>query len=174
MVKINKNWVFQFTFNTSFTLNLVLLQLCRIFRHAFIGAFIGLLWLFGLTLCGPLRSVGKLIFQWKLEIYIYISSYLSESIEFLYARDSVLYLSVSLQIYGTMKHLYHFIDRTILLFEHSDLVIIAGASALFTNNGGGPAKVGTSDSWNMWPDACSAEQALDNAGQYLCCSEGEV
>lgn len=93
MVKINKNWVFQFTFNTSFTLNLVLLQLCRIFRHAFIGAFIGLLWLFGLTLCGPLRSVGKLIFQWKLEIYIYISSYLSESIEFLYARDSVLYLT---------------------------------------------------------------------------------
>lgn len=80
---------------------------------------------------------------------IYISSYLSESIEFLYARDSVLYLSVSLQIYGTMKHLYHFIDRTILLFEHSDLVIIAGASALFTNNGGGPAKVGTSDSWKM-------------------------
>lgn len=73
-----------------------------------------------------------------------------------------------------MKHLYHFIDRTILLFEHSDLVIIAGASALFTNNGGGPAKVGTSDSWNMWPEACSAEQALDNAGQYLCCSEGEV
>lgn len=93
MVKINKNWVFQFTFNTSFTLNLVLLQLCRIFRHAFIGAFIGLLWLFGLTLCGPLRSVGKLICQWKLEIYIYISSYLSESIEFLYARDSVLYLT---------------------------------------------------------------------------------
>lgn len=93
MVKINKNWVFQFTFNTSFTLNLVLLQLCRIFRHAFIGAFIGLLWLFGLTLCGPLRSVGKLIFQWKLEIYIYISSYLSESIEFLYARESVLYLT---------------------------------------------------------------------------------
>lgn len=93
MVEINKNWVFQFTFNTSFTLNLVLLQLCRIFRHAFIGAFIGLLWLFGLTLCGPLRSVGKLIFQWKLEIYIYISSYLSESIEFLYARDSVLYLT---------------------------------------------------------------------------------
>lgn len=93
MVKINKNWVFQFTFDTSFTLNLVLLQLCRIFRHAFIGAFIGLLWLFGLTLCGPLRSVGKLIFQWKLEIYIYISSYLSESIEFLYARDSVLYLT---------------------------------------------------------------------------------
>lgn len=34
-----------------------------------------------------------------------------------------------------------FIDRTILLFEHSDLVIIAGASALFTANGGGPAKV---------------------------------
>lgn len=93
MVKINKNWVFQFTFNTSFTLNLVLLQYFRIFRHAFIGAFIGLLWLFGLTLCGPLRSVGKLIFQWKLEIYIYISSYLSESIEFLYARDSVLYLT---------------------------------------------------------------------------------
>lgn len=93
MVKINKNWVFQFTFNTSFTLNLVLLQYFRIFRHAFIGAFIGLLWLFGLTLCGPLRSVGKLIFQWKLEIHIYISSYLSESIEFLYARDSVLYLT---------------------------------------------------------------------------------
>lgn len=71
VVKINKNWVFQFTFNASFTLNLVLLQYFRIFRHAFIGAFIGLLWLFGLTLCGPLRSVGKLIFQWKLEIYIY-------------------------------------------------------------------------------------------------------
>ncbi|XP_022333860.2 proton-coupled zinc antiporter SLC30A5-like isoform X1 [Crassostrea virginica] len=59
-------------------------QLFRVFRHAVIGAFISLLWLFGLTLCGPLR--------------------------------------------------------TILLFEHSDLVIIAGASALFTANGGGPAK----------------------------------
>lgn len=31
--------------------------------------------------------------------------------------------------------------RTILLFEHSDLVIISAASALFTGNGGGPAKV---------------------------------
>ncbi|XP_062597786.1 proton-coupled zinc antiporter SLC30A5-like isoform X2 [Saccostrea cucullata] len=59
-------------------------QLFRVFRHAVIGAFISLLWLFGLTLCGPLR--------------------------------------------------------TILLFEHSDLVIIAGASALFSSNGGGPAK----------------------------------
>ncbi|XP_048738334.1 proton-coupled zinc antiporter SLC30A5-like isoform X2 [Ostrea edulis] len=59
-------------------------QLFRVFRHAVVGAFISLLWFFGLTLCGPLR--------------------------------------------------------TILLFEHSDLVIIAGASALFTSNGGGPAK----------------------------------
>lgn len=171
MVKINKNWVFQFTFNTSFTLNLVLLQYFRIFRHAFIGAFIGLLWLFGLTLCGPLRSVGKLIFQWKLEIYIYIYQAIFQNLLNFYMQE-IQYCTW--QIYGTMKHLYHFIDRTILLFEHSDLVIIAGASALFTNNGGGPAKVGTSDSWNMWPDAYSAEQALDNAGQYLCCSEGEV
>ncbi|XP_052101161.1 zinc transporter 5-like [Mytilus californianus] len=59
-------------------------QWFRIGKHAVFGAFLSLLWLFGLTLCGPLR--------------------------------------------------------TILLFEHSDLVIISGASALFTANGGGPAK----------------------------------
>ncbi|XP_063433767.1 proton-coupled zinc antiporter SLC30A5-like [Mytilus trossulus] len=59
-------------------------QWFRIGKHAIFGAFLSLLWLFGLTLCGPLR--------------------------------------------------------TILLFEHSDLVIISGASALFTANGGGPAK----------------------------------
>ncbi|KAK3097668.1 hypothetical protein FSP39_011932 [Pinctada imbricata] len=60
-------------------------QWFRIGRHAVVGAFINLMWLFGLTLCGPLR--------------------------------------------------------TVLLFEHSDLVIIAGATALFSNNGGGPAKM---------------------------------
>ncbi|VDH98753.1 solute carrier family 30 (zinc transporter), member 5/7 [Mytilus galloprovincialis] len=59
-------------------------QWFRIGKHAVFGAFLSLLWLFGLTLCGPFR--------------------------------------------------------TILLFEHSDLVIISGASALFTANGGGPAK----------------------------------
>lgn len=59
-------------------------QWFRIGKHAVFGAFLSLLWLFGLTLCGPLR--------------------------------------------------------TILLFEHCDLVIISGASALFTANGGGPAK----------------------------------
>lgn len=59
-------------------------QWFRIIRHAVFGVLITLLWLFGLTLCGPLR--------------------------------------------------------TILLFEHSDLVIISAASALFTGNGGGPAK----------------------------------
>ncbi|XP_041371016.1 zinc transporter 5-like isoform X2 [Gigantopelta aegis] len=60
-------------------------ELFRVIRHAFFGSVISFLWLFGLTLCGPLR--------------------------------------------------------TILLFEHSDLVIIAGFSALFTSNGGGPAKL---------------------------------
>ncbi|OWF54084.1 zinc transporter 5-like [Mizuhopecten yessoensis] len=57
----------------------------RVIRHALFGGLINLLWLFGLTLCGPLR--------------------------------------------------------TILLFEHSDLVIVAGACAIFTNNGGGPSKM---------------------------------
>lgn len=60
-------------------------QWFRVVRHAVFGGLINLLWLFGLTLCGPLR--------------------------------------------------------TILLFEHSDLVIIAGACAIFTNNGGGPSKM---------------------------------
>ncbi|PVD20114.1 hypothetical protein C0Q70_20608 [Pomacea canaliculata] len=58
-------------------------QWFRVGRHALFGSLISFLWLFGLTLCGPLR--------------------------------------------------------TILLFEHSDLVIIAGASALFHGTGG-PAK----------------------------------
>lgn len=78
---------------------------------------------------------------------IYLSSYLSESIDFMYKRVKRFIL-----VHGcisTMTHVYHSIDRTILLFEHSDLVIIAGASALFTNNGGGPAKVGINDRWNM-------------------------
>ncbi|XP_064619343.1 proton-coupled zinc antiporter SLC30A5-like isoform X2 [Lineus longissimus] len=60
-------------------------QWLRISRHAVFGCIINLLWFFGLTLCGPLR--------------------------------------------------------TILLFEHSELVMIAGASALFTSAGGGPAKL---------------------------------
>lgn len=114
----------------------------------------------------------KTYFSMKVgNIYIYIYQAIFQNLLNFYMQE-IQYCTW--QIYGTMTHLYHFIDRTILLFEHSDLVIIAGASALFTNNGGGPAKVGTSDGWNMWPDACSAEQALDNAGQYLCCSEGEV
>ena len=29
------------------------------------------------------------------------------------------------------------------MFEHSELVVVAAASALFSNNGGGPARVGT-------------------------------
>ncbi|KAL5005080.1 hypothetical protein ScPMuIL_018536 [Solemya velum] len=60
-------------------------QWFRIGRHAFFGGIIHLLWFFGLTLCGPLR--------------------------------------------------------TILLFEHSDLVVIAWISVLFTSAGGGPAKM---------------------------------
>ncbi|XP_013399446.1 zinc transporter 5 [Lingula anatina] len=60
-------------------------QWFRILRHAFFGSTIQLFWIFGLTLCGPVR--------------------------------------------------------TILLFEHSDLVVIAAASALFTGQGGSPAKI---------------------------------
>ncbi|KAI8774917.1 zinc transporter 5 [Biomphalaria glabrata] len=60
-------------------------QWFRIWRHAFFGTVISFLWIFGLTLCGPLR--------------------------------------------------------TILLFEHNELVIITGASALISSNGnGGPSK----------------------------------
>ncbi|XP_059155372.1 proton-coupled zinc antiporter SLC30A5-like isoform X2 [Physella acuta] len=61
-------------------------QWFRIWRHALLGTGIHFLWIFGLTLCGPLR--------------------------------------------------------TIVLFEHSELVVIAGASALFSSSGpgGGPAK----------------------------------
>ncbi|GFO13665.1 Zinc transporter 5-like [Plakobranchus ocellatus] len=60
-------------------------QWFRIWRHAVLGTGISFLWIFGLTLCGPLR--------------------------------------------------------TILLFEHSELVVIAAASALFSSGaGGGPAK----------------------------------
>ncbi|CAH1796787.1 unnamed protein product [Owenia fusiformis] len=60
-------------------------QWFRICRHALIGSLLNLLWLYGLTLCGPLRAI--------------------------------------------------------LIFEHSDLVVIAALSALFTHNGGGPAKL---------------------------------
>ncbi|XP_050401353.1 proton-coupled zinc antiporter SLC30A5 [Patella vulgata] len=60
-------------------------QWFRVGRHALFGSILGLLWLFGLTLCGPLR--------------------------------------------------------TVLLYEHSDVVVIAGATALFISNSGGPAKL---------------------------------
>lgn len=60
-------------------------QWFRVFRHAIIGSIISLLWLFGLTLCGPLR--------------------------------------------------------TILLFEHNEVVVIAWAGALFSSSGLGPAKL---------------------------------
>ncbi|BFZ02223.1 hypothetical protein BsWGS_05262 [Bradybaena similaris] len=56
-------------------------QWFRIWRHAIFGTGINFLLMFGLTQCGPLR--------------------------------------------------------TVLLFEHSDVVIVAGASALFSSNGGG-------------------------------------
>ncbi|XP_055457905.1 proton-coupled zinc antiporter SLC30A5 isoform X2 [Psammomys obesus] len=59
-------------------------QWIKIFKHAVAGCIISLLWFFGLTLCGPLR--------------------------------------------------------TLLLFEHSDIVIISLLSVLFTSSGGGPAK----------------------------------
>ncbi|KAH9513268.1 hypothetical protein Btru_034511 [Bulinus truncatus] len=61
-------------------------QWFRIWRHAFFGTVINFLWIFGLTLCGPLR--------------------------------------------------------TIVLFEHNEIVVIAAASALFTSSGGngGPSK----------------------------------
>lgn len=81
---------------------------------------------------------------------IYLSSYLSESIDYTCMFKRVKRFILIHECISTIKHLYHFIDRTILLFEHSDLVIIAGASALFTSNGGGPAKVGINDRWKMW------------------------
>ncbi|XP_038077862.1 zinc transporter 5-like [Patiria miniata] len=59
-------------------------QWIRVFRHAFFGALITLLWIFGLTLCGTVR--------------------------------------------------------TILLFEHSDVVVSAAVAALFTGRGGGPSR----------------------------------
>ena len=55
----------------------LLLQWFRLFRHALVGCILSVLWLFGLSLCGPLR--------------------------------------------------------TLLLFEHSDMVVLSAASALFTN-----------------------------------------
>ncbi|XP_033634104.1 zinc transporter 5-like [Asterias rubens] len=59
-------------------------QWVRVFRHAFFGALITLLWIFGLTLCGTVR--------------------------------------------------------TVLLFDHSDVVVSAAVAALFTSRGGGPAR----------------------------------
>ncbi|KAH0627990.1 hypothetical protein JD844_008629 [Phrynosoma platyrhinos] len=59
-------------------------QWIKIIKHAVVGCIISLLWFFGLTLCGPLR--------------------------------------------------------TVLLFEHSDIVVISLLSVLFTSSGGGPAK----------------------------------
>lgn len=59
-------------------------QWIRIVKHAFGGCIISLVWFYGLTLCGPLR--------------------------------------------------------TVLLFEHSDIVVISLLGVLFTSSGGGPAK----------------------------------
>eukprot|EP00069_Balaena_mysticetus_P015690 bmy_09378T0 len=67
-----------------FILKLGIPKWIRIFKHAVAGCIISLLWFFGLTLCGPLR--------------------------------------------------------TLLLFEHSDIVVISLLSVLFTSSGGGPAK----------------------------------
>uniref|UniRef100_A0AAR2JFJ1 Zinc transporter n=1 Tax=Pygocentrus nattereri TaxID=42514 RepID=A0AAR2JFJ1_PYGNA len=61
-------------------------QWIKILKHAVISSIISLLGFFGLTLCGPLR--------------------------------------------------------TLLLFEHSDVVVISLLSVLFTSSGGGPSKVG--------------------------------
>uniref|UniRef100_A0A8C6X5J8 Zinc transporter n=1 Tax=Naja naja TaxID=35670 RepID=A0A8C6X5J8_NAJNA len=59
-------------------------QWIKIIKHAVIGCIISFLWFFGLTLCGPLR--------------------------------------------------------TVLIFEHSDIVVISLLSVLFTSSKGGPAK----------------------------------
>lgn len=99
---------------------------------------------------------------------IYLSSYLSESIDYTCMFKRVKRFILIHECISTIKHLYHFIDRTILLFEHSDLVIIAGASALFTSNGGGPAKVGMEDV------ICSEEQLLTNTCQYFPSSAKEA
>ncbi|OCU02450.1 zinc transporter 5 [Xenopus laevis] len=59
-------------------------QWVSIVKHAFVSCIISLLWFFGLTLCGPLR--------------------------------------------------------TLLLFEHSDIVVVSLLTVLFTGSGGGPSK----------------------------------
>ncbi|XP_034296932.1 proton-coupled zinc antiporter SLC30A5 [Pantherophis guttatus] len=59
-------------------------QWIKIIKHAVVGCIISFLWFFGLTLCGPLR--------------------------------------------------------TVLIFEHSDIVVISLLSVLFTSSKGGPAK----------------------------------
>ncbi|KAM6469526.1 proton-coupled zinc antiporter SLC30A5 [Liasis olivaceus] len=59
-------------------------QWIKIIKHAVVGCIISFLWFFGLTLCGPLR--------------------------------------------------------TVLIFEHSDIVVISLLSVLFTSSRGGPAK----------------------------------
>ncbi|XP_048224179.1 zinc transporter 5 [Perognathus longimembris pacificus] len=74
--------LFQKPFSSGKTVNKH--QWIKIFKHAVAGCIISLLWFFGLTLCGPLR--------------------------------------------------------TLLLFEHSDVIVISLLSVLFTNSGGGPAK----------------------------------
>lgn len=40
------------------------------------------------------------------------------------------------------QNLVNLFGRTLLLFEHSDVVVIALLGVLFTNSGGGPSKVG--------------------------------
>ncbi|KAL4227543.1 hypothetical protein ACF0H5_012986 [Mactra antiquata] len=90
--------VFLFVIKAGATIPLVLLQKpfssgkpvsknqwFRICRHAFIGCILGVLWMFGLSLCGPLR--------------------------------------------------------TILLYEHSDIVVITWGSTLFTGSVTSPAKM---------------------------------
>lgn len=43
--------------------------------------------------------------------------------------------------------------RTLLLFEHADVVVVALLSVLFTNSGGGPSKVGPPCSLTLFTDS---------------------
>lgn len=44
-------------------------------------------------------------------------------------------------VYLTFCVVVVFLNRTLLLFEHSDVVVLSLLSVLFTSSGGGPAKV---------------------------------
>lgn len=83
-----------------------------------------------------LRQLAPKYFPKELSIFIFLMFCETKGIFFSYSE---FILPEKVQIHSWAVLCFR---RTLLLFEHSDIVVVSLLSVLFTSSGGGPAKVG--------------------------------